>query len=235
MKTILATTVAVVIAIGAALYTALPMTVSYEPIEIDVKIEIGEIAKIEDEGSGVAAAPVPKAAVNVVPAHFGDATEEEVAFLRVIFQKESGGRHDVIYGGETFADYSRHPRRRVEIKSGPNAGRFTTAAGIAQFLYGTWKRLKEAYDLPDFSAQSQEFAALMLAREDFEKRTGEKLADVLSSRRWEDVARAGRTLSPTWTSLPSGIEATWKAGDLFEAFLHELHKLRGEALTNDLS
>lgn len=235
MKTILATAVAVVVAIGAAFYTAVPMSVSYEPIEIDLKIEIGETAKIEEEGSGGDAALLAETPVAVVPAHFGDATVEEVAFLRVVFQKESGGRHDVIYGGETFTDFSRHPQVRVEIKSGPNAGLFTTAAGKPQFLYGTWKRLKDAYGLPDFSLESQEFAALMLAREDFMKRTGENLADVLSSRRWEDITRVSRTLSPTWTSLPSGIEATWKAGELVEAFNREMRKMGGKAIVNGVS
>jgi muramidase (phage lysozyme) len=129
------------------------------------------------------------------------------AFLNSIAAGESPG-YDVIYGGQRFQDFTDHPRIAVPIKSGPNVGRTSSAAGRYQFLGSTWDEAKSALGLPDFSPASQDRAAAWLAGRDYKKRTGRDL--------WSDVEGAagdpkkldeiGSSLSGTWTSLPNGIE-----------------------------
>ena len=67
-----------------------------------------------------------------------------------------------IVGGELFTDFSDHPRK---LKSGIFASGKewkSTAAGAYQFLATTWDECKAALDLPDFSPESQDKAAVFL-------------------------------------------------------------------------
>ena len=135
-------------------------------------------------------------------------TPTQRAFLNAMRGGESGGRYNVMYGGKTFDDYSDHPRQPQPIRSGPNAGNVSTAAGADQFLARTWDEAKNALGLPDFSPESQDAAAVWLAERDYGKRTGRNL--------WDDLEGAkdspgklnylGSALSKTWTSLPNGAE-----------------------------
>jgi muramidase (phage lysozyme) len=129
------------------------------------------------------------------------------AFLNSMSAGESPN-YNTMYGGERFEELTDHPRQRVPIRSGPNAGKSSSAAGKYQFLAGTWDEAKNALGLPDFSPDSQDAAAAWLAERDYKNRTGRNL--------WEDVESAkndpgkltkiGGALSGTWTSLPGGIE-----------------------------
>jgi len=85
------------------------------------------------------------------------------AFLALIRKFESGGRYDVIYGGKTFSDYSRHPNIRVPFQN-PATGNqdYSTAAGAYQITYTTWLTINAALSLPDFSPQNQDNAAILL-------------------------------------------------------------------------
>ena len=132
-------------------------------------------------------------------------TKEELALLDVIASTESPG-YNVVYGGSLFDDYSRHPGRYIEITSGPNEGRKSSAAGRYQFLESTWDTISGRYGLTDFTPKSQDLGAVALAREDYARRTGRNLTMDLMSDDPALLAEIGRTLSATWTSLPSGIE-----------------------------
>ena len=78
------------------------------------------------------------------------------AFLDGIAWAE-GANYNTLYGGGTFADFSRHPNRKI------TAGPYTsTAAGRYQFLYGTWSNIQRALQLSDFSPKSQDIGAVYL-------------------------------------------------------------------------
>lgn len=145
------------------------------------------------------------------------------AFLNAMRGGESGGRYNVMYGGKTFDSYADHPRQPQPIRSGPNAGKVSTAAGADQFLAGTWDEAKNALGLPDFSPGSQDAASVWLAGRDYKKRTGRDL--------WKDIEEAqgdpkrlsviGGALSKTWTSLPGGIEPNRATGGFAQRLAQE--------------
>lgn len=70
----------------------------------------------------------------------------------------SEGDYNVINGGETFSDFSDHPRRK-------GAGGTSTAAGRYQFIASTWDAAKASYErtygvkVPDFSPEWQDRVA----------------------------------------------------------------------------
>lgn len=97
-----------------------------------------------------------------------------VGLMGAITATESGGAYNVLNGGETFTDFSDHPRR-------VGAGGTSTAAGKYQFIEDTWDRAAAALGLTDFSPASQEKAAWWLANQDYTARTGRNLEADLAS------------------------------------------------------
>lgn len=86
--------------------------------------------------------------------------------------RESGGRYNVIYGGQTFDPDKGHPRIAVPIKEGPNAGKTSSAAGRYQFIGSTWDRVAEKTGRHDMSKESQDINAAQLAKDTYRKQTG---------------------------------------------------------------
>lgn len=147
----------------------------------------------------------------------GASADEITPTKRALLNSVAAGEapdYNTVYGGGRFEEMNDHPRRAVPIRSGPNAGRTSSAAGRYQFLGSTWDEAKNALGLPDFSPDSQDRAAAWLAERDYKKRTGRDL--------WADVEEAkadprklnfiGGALSKTWTSLPGGIEPNGATG-----------------------
>ena len=67
--------------------------------------------------------------------------------------------YNIMFGGGTFDDYTRHPDTVVD------GGRLkSAAAGAYQFMPGTYSGVKRDLNLPDFSPSSQDQAALELMR-----------------------------------------------------------------------
>ena len=98
-------------------------------------------------------------------------TPNEKAFLDMLAYTEGtqqiGDRgYDALVGGGTFDGYAHHPNKMVALKrSGGKPPIYSDAAGRYQFLFETWKLLKERLQLPDFSPDSQDAACLELVRE----------------------------------------------------------------------
>ena len=116
------------------------------------------------------------------------------AFLRMIrvgegTSDDAGYRR--LFGGDMADGYDDHPRRAVTKKLG---GRpiTSTAAGAYQFLSRTWDECVRALNLPDFSVQSQDLAAVyLIARR-------RAIHDVIAGRVEQAIAKCARE----WASLP---------------------------------
>jgi len=108
------------------------------------------------------------------------------AFLATLRGQE-GQRYDAVVGGGSFDDYSQHP----DIGVGDSH-----AAGAYQFQPGTWAPIQRALNLPDFSPDSQDLAAVDLLRH-----TG--AADKLLA---GDLNGAVFAASGQWSGMPSQAE-----------------------------
>lgn len=112
-----------------------------------------------------------------------------IAFLAMIRHSEGTAGpngYKTLYGGGLFSG-SQHPNTRVCA-----GGYCSTAAGAYQFLYSTWKGVKSALSLPDFSPESQDAGAVELIR----RRGG--LDYVIAGR----FAEAVHAVRKEWASLP---------------------------------
>lgn len=120
-------------------------------------------------------------------------TPAERQWLNLISYAEGTWRgnqpgYNVMFGGGTFNDLSRHPDRVIRTPSFP---RGSAAAGAYQFMPGTWSEVSRQLGLRDFSPASQDLAALQLIR-----RRG---VDPNTPITRESVAR----LAPEWAALPT--------------------------------
>jgi muramidase (phage lysozyme) len=95
--------------------------------------------------------------------------------------------YNTLYGGGTFQDMSKHPNTAVN-----KWGITSTAAGAYQILNRTWNEIQTKLQLPDFSATSQDKAAIELIR-----RRG-ALDDVYAGRFAQAIAKCKKE----WASLP---------------------------------
>lgn len=132
--------------------------------------------------------------------------------------------YNTVYGGGRFEEMRDHPRQNIPIRSGPNAGRTSSAAGKYQFLQGTWDEAKNALQLPDFSPDSQDAAAAWLAERDYKKRTGRDLWGDIEANKDNpaNLNMIGKALAPTWTSLPGGIEQNRAGAQFGQRLVSEL-------------
>lgn len=92
------------------------------------------------------------------------------ALLDTIRNVESNNTDDaygLLYGGETFDDFSAHPNRRIEFDdpTQSNGRNVTTAAGAYQFNEPTWREFAEKAGVSDFSPASQDRVAIELLDE----------------------------------------------------------------------
>jgi muramidase (phage lysozyme) len=129
------------------------------------------------------------------------------AFLDTIAQGESPG-YDVMYGGQKFSDFSRHPHSAQTAN-----GVSSDAAGRYQFLGSTWDELQKKYGYKDFSQANQDAAAWQYAGDIYKTKTGGSLEEALSSGDPARVNAAAQVLNQTWTSLPGGKEQSKGFGD----------------------
>lgn len=96
-------------------------------------------------------------------------------------------KYDILFGGGTFGDLSRHPDRVIHTPKYSSA-----AAGAYQFMPGTWESVQRKLNLPDFSPPSQDLGALELIR----MRGVNPDTDPINR---ETLSK----LSPEWASFPT--------------------------------
>lgn len=127
-------------------------------------------------------------------------TPEIGAFLNTISAAEgtysSKGYNMIVGLGKAgapayFSDYSQHPNIiGLRTSKGPS-----TAAGRYQIVMSTWRRLQKKYpELKDFSPESQDKAAWLLAQEDYKRKWGRDLGADLKN----NVTEYLPSLKTTW-------------------------------------
>lgn len=115
------------------------------------------------------------------------------ALLAMIRKFESNGAYDVIYGGTTFSDYSKHPQVRIPFfNPATQKNDYSTAAGAYQINFPTWKMILGYAGNGDFSPASQDAAAVWLLK------INGALAAIVDG----DFDTAVKLASKTWASLP---------------------------------
>jgi len=135
------------------------------------------------------------------------------AFLAMIRWSENkaakvdSDRYRTMYGGRFFANFSDHPYITKEWlgaklpdsycrDAGLSSGCITTAAGGYQFISSTWRRMRDKLGLEDFSANSQDLAAIALISE----------RGALGLVENGEFSKAVNILKAEWASLPgSGV------------------------------
>ena len=147
------------------------------------------------------------------------------ALMRTISASESNvpRPYSVIYGGEYFQGWNKHPDDCVYIPVGPNTGNCSTAAGRYQFITTTWEEQAQKYhpEQPKvlfwrpypFDPTSQDVVLHRWLADEYE--WGVDLSQLL---REGQVERVLEILSPTWTSLGYGIET-----NSMSAYLPEIY------------
>lgn len=139
------------------------------------------------------------------------------ALMRTISASEANvdEPYHVLHGGTFVASLEAHPNQCLPIKSGPNKGRCSTAAGRYQLLHTTWQELSLRYHPSAVTvAQGQTHSPVPFGPTDQdtvvlrwladEKAWGMNIADAL---RRGDVTLVFQRLSRTWTSLGYGVES----------------------------
>lgn len=97
-----------------------------------------------------------------------------------------------LFGGTMFDSFADHPRQSFQFTDKKGRTLRTTAAGRYQFLIRTWDALAKQLNLPDFSPESQDRAALELVRQ------RGALRDVQAGRIQAAIAKCANI----WASLP---------------------------------
>jgi muramidase (phage lysozyme) len=144
------------------------------------------------------------------------------ALMRTISASEANvlRPYRVLHGGDEADSILVHPNRCVGIRTGPNRGNCSTAAGRYQLLHNTWVGLAQRYhpkatkDPDDAAALSFEPLyqdAVVLAWLSDRKAWGMDLGEQLKQGRVRAVLRR---LSGTWTSLGYGIESNMMSAEL---------------------
>jgi muramidase (phage lysozyme) len=105
-----------------------------------------------------------------------------------------GVRYNVMFGGGTFSDLSRHPDRVVRTP-----GYSSAAAGAYQFMPPTWGNVQRAIGVKDFTPESQDLGLLKLTRDRLKPIGGLAAITKAGGLTPQIVDR----LAPEWASLPT--------------------------------
>ena len=118
-------------------------------------------------------------------------------YLHMISSAEGTAQSDnpyaVAFGGSTIDDLSEHPGGLHDFTQTDGTPNKTSAAGAYQFIKPTWDDAQKTLNLPDFSPQSQDLAAVLQLH-----RSG-SLQDVLNGDFKSAIQKDGKV----WASLPT--------------------------------
>ncbi|MEC4803618.1 MAG: glycoside hydrolase family protein [Jaaginema sp. PMC 1079.18] len=144
------------------------------------------------------------------------------ALMRTISASEANDPqpYNLLYGGDRFTDFSRHPQRCVPIVTGPNRGNCTTAAGRYQFINTTWGEQAARYHPQgktgflwwrtyNFAPQYQDQVVYLWLSDRYAWD-----ADITQLLKDGDLETVLQLLSTTWTSLGYGIETNVMSSQL---------------------
>jgi muramidase (phage lysozyme) len=153
------------------------------------------------------------------------------ALMRTISASESNDLkpYSLLYGGQYFSDWSQHPDQCIVIRSGPNNGNCTTAAGRYQFITSTWEEKARLYHpAPDGWLFWQHYSFDPISQDRVVYRWlsdseawGVDIPKLLKKGQLDEVLSR---LSGTWTSLGYGIETneiTPHLNEMYRKFLTE--------------
>lgn len=115
------------------------------------------------------------------------------AFLDTLSDRESGGRYNVINGGQRFDDYARHPNTR---------GKDSAAAGAYQFVPDTWAEVAEQLGLRDFSPAAQDQAAVHLLTERPRNHPDKDMLSAIDRLQRGDIEGAIFAAGKRWGAFP---------------------------------
>jgi muramidase (phage lysozyme) len=110
-----------------------------------------------------------------------------ISFAEGTYRKGQGPQYNIMFGGGTFSDLSRHPDTVVK-----KPGIASAAAGAYQFMPGTWAGVSKKLGLKGFGPTEQNLAALELIRQ----RGVDPRKDPITP---QTVAK----LAPEWAGLPT--------------------------------
>lgn len=110
-----------------------------------------------------------------------------ISYAEGTYKPGKGPQYNIMFGGGTFSDLSKHPDQVV--RSSRNA---SAAAGAFQFMPGTWAAVSKKIGARDFGPEAQNRAALELIRQ----RGVDPTRDPITP---QTVAK----LAPEWASLPT--------------------------------
>ena len=105
--------------------------------------------------------------------------------------------YNIRFGGAVIDDLSKHPRIYQEYTTKTGKKEKSAAAGRYQFLPSTWDNIAGKLGLPDFSADSQDKAALGLIL---------SIPGAEKAMLDGDVAQLAKLLNSTWTSVTGSVE-----------------------------
>lgn len=158
------------------------------------------------------------------------------ALMRTITASEANVRqpYNVLYGGQTVSNLSRHPERCIPIVAGPNVGQCTTAAGRYQFLDLTWQEKAQRYHphpsgilwWKSYSFEPEYQDAVVYAWLSDPQAWG---VDISKRLQRGEVKEVLHLLSGTWTSLGYGIETNSMSSylpQIYQRVLREEMKVR---------
>lgn len=209
----------------------------------DIGLILGVVALIwliQNERGGLKTTKNTALTDNLPPLALSSGNPYIRALMRTISASEANDRNSyaLLYGGSHVHDLSQHPDRCLPIKTQPNRGKCSSAAGRYQFLTSTWlEKAAKYHPAPSrknghtnysFEPKYQDIVVYQWLKD---RRQWD--VDILGLLKKDRVEEVLTSLSGVWTSLGGGIEdnsMTPHLPSLYREFLAEELKTTPQSL-----